>query len=155
MGKGGSGSLILGVVVVAMLAEVGGAKAMTICSMDSTELAECLPAIRGFSPSPPSRECCAVLQKADLHCLCNYKSMLPTYGVNPGLAMGLPKLCGLILPPECSRKYQMWQFVETYDTAYEYEKLMKINLSEVEFCLAFTNNFDIFEDESGKLHIQA
>lgn len=95
---------VLGVIVVVLVAVVGGAKSMTICSMDSTQLAQCLPAIRGPSPSPPTKECCAVIQKADMHCLCSYKHALPNFGVNPGLAMALPKKCGLNPPPECDGK---------------------------------------------------
>ncbi|KAF8414197.1 hypothetical protein HHK36_002197 [Tetracentron sinense] len=101
MARTSNTALVLGVVVMALITIVGGAKGMTICNMDTTELAQCLPAIQGRSPSPPTKGCCAVMQKADMHCLCTYKSVLPTFGINPALAMALPKKCGLKPPPQC------------------------------------------------------
>ncbi|KAK6917833.1 hypothetical protein RJ641_018584 [Dillenia turbinata] len=41
-------------VVVILIANAGGAKAIVICNMDSSELALCLPAISGPATLPPS-----------------------------------------------------------------------------------------------------
>ncbi|KAL6311065.1 hypothetical protein AAG906_011980 [Vitis piasezkii] len=79
------------VVVMVLIAMVGGASAATICNIDTSKLAECLPAVSGRSPPPPTKACCTALLSADLHCLCNYKSALPAFGINPALAMALPK----------------------------------------------------------------
>lgn len=89
------------VVVMVLIAMVGGASAATICNIDTSKLAECLPAVSGRSPPPPTKACCTALLSADLHCLCNYKSALPAFGINPALAMALPKKCGGSLPPNC------------------------------------------------------
>lgn len=89
------------VVVMVLIAMVGGSSAATICNIDTSKLAECLPAVSGRSPPPPTKACCTALLSADLHCLCNYKSALPAFGINPALAMALPKKCGGSLPPNC------------------------------------------------------
>ncbi|KAF8409663.1 hypothetical protein HHK36_005742 [Tetracentron sinense] len=107
MAKTSNITLVLGVVVMVLIAILGGAKAMNICNMDSNQLAECLPAMRGPSPSPPTKGCCAVMRVADMHCLCTYKYLLPTVGVDPALAMALPKKCGLNPPPECGGALDM------------------------------------------------
>ncbi|OVA06578.1 Bifunctional inhibitor/plant lipid transfer protein/seed storage helical domain [Macleaya cordata] len=102
MAKTSEIALVLGVLVVMVLIGMeGGAKAMTICNMDSSQLAQCLPSIKGPSPTPPTQGCCDVMKIADMHCLCTYKAILPTFGVDPKLAMGLPKKCNLNAPPEC------------------------------------------------------
>ncbi|XP_026419804.1 putative lipid-transfer protein DIR1 [Papaver somniferum] len=81
-----------------------GVKGVTICNMDSSQLAECLPAISSgqASPPPPTPGCCDVMKLADMHCLCTYKVILPAFGVDPELAMGVPKKCNLTAPPECN-----------------------------------------------------
>ncbi|XP_068640964.1 putative lipid-transfer protein DIR1 [Aristolochia californica] len=91
------------VVILLVLTASQGGEAMTLCNMDAAQLAECLPAIRAPSPSPPSKGCCDVMGTADLHCLCGYKDsyLLPSFGVDPKLAMALPRKCLLTPPPEC------------------------------------------------------
>ncbi|KAG6637703.1 putative lipid-transfer protein DIR1 [Carya illinoinensis] len=91
----------VGVAVILLIALVGGAKATAICNIDSTKLNQCLPAVSGQSPPPPSKQCCSVVRLANLPCLCSYKSVLPAIGINPVYALALPKKCGLKTPPEC------------------------------------------------------
>ncbi|KAL4185291.1 hypothetical protein AMTRI_Chr10g5160 [Amborella trichopoda] len=95
------GRLTVIAIVVLVIVEFGNG--MEICGMDSGELQQCLPAIRGPSPSAPNPGCCSTIRKADLLCLCSYRDsfLLPTFGVDPKLAMALPRECHLIPPPQC------------------------------------------------------
>ncbi|CAA6659845.1 unnamed protein product [Spirodela intermedia] len=75
------------------LSVAGGAD---ICNVTWDELQECQPAaMPPKPPPPPTRACCAAVEKADLKCLCSYSKLLPDFGVDPELAMKLPKKCGL------------------------------------------------------------
>lgn len=87
-----------------MISGGGRSEAMTLCNMDAAQLGECLPAIRGPSPTPPTKGCCDVIETADLHCLCGYKNsmLLPSFGVDSKLAVALPTKCLLNPPPECN-----------------------------------------------------
>ncbi|KAH6775796.1 hypothetical protein C2S52_013357 [Perilla frutescens var. hirtella] len=76
----------------------------TICNITVSGLAQCLPAITGKSPPRPTKSCCAVMKKANLRCLCNYKSQFTNFGIDPNNAMALPKKCGRKLPLECTKK---------------------------------------------------
>lgn len=106
---GNSSNVLVQFVVVAMvvvfIAGVRGDKPAVVCNVKVTDLAQCLPAISGQSPPPPTKGCCKVMHKVDLKCLCNYKKELIKYGVNPGAAMTLPKKCGLKSPKECTAKF--------------------------------------------------
>ncbi|OIT21529.1 putative lipid-transfer protein dir1 [Nicotiana attenuata] len=73
----------------------------TICRVTINELAECLPAVMGQKPPPPTADCCAALHKADLRCMCNKKSELAQRGINPAAAMKLPKQCKINVPRGC------------------------------------------------------
>ncbi|XP_016473974.1 putative lipid-transfer protein DIR1 [Nicotiana tabacum] len=73
----------------------------TICRVTINELAECLPAVMGQKPPPPTADCCAALRKADLRCMCNKKSELGQLGINPAAAMKLPKQCKINVPHGC------------------------------------------------------
>lgn len=84
-----------------LIAIARGAINSTICNVDSTELAQCLPTISGKSPPPPTKGCCKVVRRVDMKCLCNYKSVLPSFGANPKLAMALPKKCGMKKRSKC------------------------------------------------------
>ncbi|KAL2476058.1 Bifunctional inhibitor/lipid-transfer protein/seed storage 2S albumin superfamily protein [Abeliophyllum distichum] len=97
-------SIFLVLVALFFIATVNGDTTTTICKVKVSELAECLPAIAGKSPSKPTKSCCAAIGKADLHCLCNYKSEFTKFG-DPTKAMALPKQCGLKLPRECNKKF--------------------------------------------------
>ncbi|KAM7504245.1 hypothetical protein LguiB_003149 [Lonicera macranthoides] len=100
--------VVVVVTVVVFIAGVrgeSGDKPTTVCNVKVSDLAQCLPAISGQSPPPPTKGCCKVMHKVDLKCLCNYKKELIKYGVNPGAAMTLPKKCGLKSPKECTAKF--------------------------------------------------
>ncbi|KAJ0103475.1 hypothetical protein Patl1_04052 [Pistacia atlantica] len=89
------------VVAILVIALVGGARAVPVCNIDTKQLDPCKPAVTGNSPPRPSKECCKVVSKADLPCLCSYKNVLPAVGINPKHALALPKKCGLKTPPQC------------------------------------------------------
>ncbi|OWM81338.1 hypothetical protein CDL15_Pgr007376 [Punica granatum] len=80
------------------------ADATEICKIDTAELAECLPAVTGKSPPRPTRKCCGIVRRADMHCLCQYRSVLPAMGIPPENAFALPKKCGLKARPKCRGK---------------------------------------------------
>ncbi|KAK2978343.1 hypothetical protein RJ640_016445 [Escallonia rubra] len=73
------------------------ANSQTICGMSTDGLMLCKPAVSGDNPLPPTADCCSALAKADLPCMCTFKSsrMLPILGIKPDLAMGLPAKCNL------------------------------------------------------------
>ncbi|KAF5199247.1 Bifunctional inhibitor/plant lipid transfer protein/seed storage helical domain [Thalictrum thalictroides] len=93
--------LLFGVVVMVVM--VGGAKSFSICNMDTNQLSQCLPAIQP-PVSPPTTTCCDVIHRANITCLCSYKNLLPTFGVDPGVAMQLPKKCNMTSVPDCASK---------------------------------------------------
>ncbi|KAL5735820.1 hypothetical protein ACOSQ2_030608 [Xanthoceras sorbifolium] len=96
------GVLLVGIWLIAL---VGWATAFSICNIDSTQMMnQCLPAVTGKSPKPPSKQCCAVVRRANLPCLCGYKAVLPGLGIQPKPALALPQKCGLATPPECHCK---------------------------------------------------
>ncbi|KAK7316811.1 hypothetical protein RJT34_00539 [Clitoria ternatea] len=90
---------------IAMLG--GGAKAAALCDIDSTKLSLCYAAVTGNHPPKPNEKCCAVVRHANLPCLCSYKSILPSVGINPTNALALPGKCGLETPPECRQLYDV------------------------------------------------
>ncbi|KAE9598998.1 putative bifunctional inhibitor/plant lipid transfer protein/seed storage helical [Lupinus albus] len=55
----------------------------------------------GKHPRPPNGKCCALVRQANLACLCSYKSLLPSIGINPTNALALPAKCSLRTPPRC------------------------------------------------------
>ena len=94
---------LLAILVVAMLVSIEGSRAFSFCNMDDDALTACKPSVVKPNPSDPTAECCDYLSKADLDCLCGYKTspILPTLGIDPKLAMGLPAKCGLTPPANC------------------------------------------------------
>ncbi|KAI9108578.1 hypothetical protein K1719_020462 [Acacia pycnantha] len=76
----------------------GGAKGEDVCNMDITEFKSCRAAITGQDPPLPIKACCAVLQHGDLPCLCSFKFMMPTLGLDPNNVFALPPKCGLQTP---------------------------------------------------------
>ncbi|KAI9186404.1 hypothetical protein LWI28_016895 [Acer negundo] len=97
------GMLLVGIWLIALVLVGGKTTAFPICNIDSTEMMnQCLPSVSGKSPKPPSKQCCAAVRKAKLPCLCGYKNVLPALGIQPKLALALPKKCGLATPPECN-----------------------------------------------------
>ncbi|KAK9091947.1 hypothetical protein Syun_026858 [Stephania yunnanensis] len=93
-------NLVFLMVMLVVVVGIGGANGVAICGMESSELAQCLPAVRPPG-APPTPGCCGVMHHADLHCLCTFKAVLPGLGIDPALAMALPKKCGIAAPPEC------------------------------------------------------
>ncbi|WOG98527.1 hypothetical protein DCAR_0417870 [Daucus carota subsp. sativus] len=91
--------------LVVLVAVVSADKAPTICNVGVSELGHCLPAITGDKPSWPTKDCCKVMHKVNLPCLCNYKDKFLKYGISPKNALALPKKCGLKLPKQCRGKY--------------------------------------------------
>ncbi|KAF7815905.1 putative lipid-transfer protein DIR1 [Senna tora] len=79
----------------------GGAEGVLLCNIESSKLNLCRAAITGEKPPWPTPKCCAVIGRADLSCLCKYKSLLPSVGINPANALALPGKCGLKLPRGC------------------------------------------------------
>ncbi|KAF9611986.1 hypothetical protein IFM89_037269 [Coptis chinensis] len=90
--------LLVGVLVV--VAILGGSKAINICNMESSQLMQCLPAIRP-PPSAPTPGCCDLIRHANIPCLCSYKPYLPALGIDPTLALQLPKKCNMTDAAEC------------------------------------------------------
>ncbi|XP_020523464.1 uncharacterized protein LOC18434949 isoform X2 [Amborella trichopoda] len=76
-----------------------------ICRMSQDGFKACQPSVSGSSPAPtnPSKVCCKALASADLGCLCSYRHslLLPSFGIDPDLAMQLPAKCNLTTPPQC------------------------------------------------------
>ncbi|KAL3851161.1 hypothetical protein ACJIZ3_013043 [Penstemon smallii] len=95
--------LLLSAVLVADVRGDAAATPTTICSVSVSELVECLPAITGKSPKWPSKGCCSVMRKADMNCLCKYKSDFSKFGVDPAKAMALPEKCAIKLPRACKQ----------------------------------------------------
>ena len=91
--------LVAALLFIALLS--GSAHAVAICNIDSSQLNLCRAAVTGQNPPPPDEKCCAVIRQANLRCLCSYKSILPSFGINPKNALALPAKCGLQLPPNC------------------------------------------------------
>ncbi|KAM7264773.1 hypothetical protein ACFE04_002456 [Oxalis oulophora] len=84
--------------------DILGSEAVSLCNINDAGVNACKPAVTQHDPPvDPSADCCKALKGADLTCLCSYKNspMLPMLGIEPGLAMALPKKCGFTPPPSC------------------------------------------------------
>ncbi|CAM8935139.1 unnamed protein product [Rhodiola kirilowii] len=78
--------------------------AYSLCNMNEEGLNACKPSVtKDPAPVDPSEECCEALKGADLTCLCSYRNsmILPSLGIDPELAMGLPSKCNLAAPEGC------------------------------------------------------
>lgn len=95
-------ALLVATIGLVMIAE-GGNAVTTVCGVDEDGQASCKPSIMGPSPTEPTSECCKALLGADLKCLCDYKSspLLPALGIDPDLAIGAVKKCGITPPKDC------------------------------------------------------
>ncbi|KAK9141088.1 hypothetical protein Scep_010769 [Stephania cephalantha] len=100
--------LVVVVVVLNFVIDSNGAKATKvddakICNMTVAELMECKPAAVAPNPPPPTQACCSGLSHGDMGCLCSYKNspLLPSFGINPTLALQIPAKCGLSNKPPC------------------------------------------------------
>ncbi|KAH1155164.1 hypothetical protein AAZX31_18G173900 [Glycine max] len=101
MAQSSGKTLVQWLVAALLIALLGGAQAVAICNIDSSQLNLCRAAVTGQNPPPPDEKCCAVIRQANLRCLCSYKSILPSFGINPKNALALPGKCGLQSPPNC------------------------------------------------------
>ncbi|RDX94764.1 putative lipid-transfer protein DIR1, partial [Mucuna pruriens] len=96
MAQSNGKTLVLWLLATLLIALLGGAQAVIFCNVDSSQLNSCRAAITGQNPPPPDEKCCAVIRRANLPCLCGYKSLLPVIGINPKNALALPDSNGLL-----------------------------------------------------------
>ncbi|XWS76005.1 hypothetical protein CRYUN_Cryun01aG0140400 [Craigia yunnanensis] len=97
-----TGKLVVSMMImVALMAE--GSRAMTLCDMNDEGLEACKPSVTQPNPVDPSPECCEALKGANLTCLCSYRNslLLPSFGIDPELALALPPKCKLEMPHDC------------------------------------------------------
>ncbi|XP_027368601.1 putative lipid-transfer protein DIR1 [Abrus precatorius] len=101
MAQSSGNTLVQWLVAALLISLLSGAKPFQICNIDSNQLKLCRAAVSGQNPPPPDEKCCAVIRQANLPCLCGYKSILPSIGINPKNALALPGKCGMKNPPNC------------------------------------------------------
>ncbi|KAF5746263.1 hypothetical protein HS088_TW06G00433 [Tripterygium wilfordii] len=75
----------------------------SICNISNEGLMACKPAVTKENPQPPTKECCQAIQGADFKCLCKLKAdpRLPGLGIDPDLALDLPRKCNISPSPTC------------------------------------------------------
>ncbi|OIW16380.1 hypothetical protein TanjilG_19096 [Lupinus angustifolius] len=93
--------LVQWLVAAMLIAMLGGTQGVVFCNIDSNNINVCRAAVTGQHPPQPTGKCCALVRQANLPCLCSYKSLLPSIGINPTNALALPAKCGLRTPPGC------------------------------------------------------
>ncbi|KAE8646001.1 hypothetical protein Csa_015500 [Cucumis sativus] len=80
--------------------------AYPLCKIDTSDLKLCRSAVTPpdhGQPLPlPTEDCCSVVRHADLKCLCNLKSVLPSMGIDTANALALPSKC-LVLEKSSAR----------------------------------------------------
>ncbi|KAL5781991.1 hypothetical protein ACOSP7_007020 [Xanthoceras sorbifolium] len=78
-------------------------EAQSICNMSVSDLMTCKPSVTPPNPTQPTATCCSALSHANMQCLCGYRNskLLPSFGIDPNLAMQLPRKCNLPHPPNC------------------------------------------------------
>ncbi|XP_010545262.1 PREDICTED: putative lipid-transfer protein DIR1 [Tarenaya hassleriana] len=92
--------LVMAMALTAIVVEE--AYGIPICNIDTNDLGQCRAAVTGNQPPPPTGECCGVIKRSDLSCLCKYKSYLPAVGIDPSKATTLLSKCGISnAPPAC------------------------------------------------------
>ncbi|XP_019184100.1 PREDICTED: putative lipid-transfer protein DIR1 [Ipomoea nil] len=95
---------ILMIMSIILAANIFHGDCYTLCNMTDDGLQACKPSVTLPDPvDPPSAACCTALSTADLPCLCSQKGspMLSFLGIDPDLAMALPKKCNLTPPANC------------------------------------------------------
>ncbi|KAK7299995.1 hypothetical protein RJT34_10826 [Clitoria ternatea] len=93
--------MVIALATVLVLLLIDGGEGFEICNIDSSQLNLCRVAVTGPNPPPPDQKCCEVIRQANLPCLCQYKSLLPSIGIDPKNAFALPPKCGINNPPQC------------------------------------------------------
>ncbi|EFH40653.1 hypothetical protein ARALYDRAFT_495629 [Arabidopsis lyrata subsp. lyrata] len=64
--------------------------------------------VTGDNPPSPRKECCEVLQAANLECICRFKYFLPVLAVYPSKVQALLSKCGVTtIPPACQGKIKI------------------------------------------------
>ncbi|KAG7538039.1 Bifunctional inhibitor/plant lipid transfer protein/seed storage helical domain superfamily [Arabidopsis suecica] len=90
------------VTVLAALVLMEEPTSIPACNINANHLEKCHPAITGDNPPSPRKECCEVLQAANLECICRFKSFLPVLAVYPSKVQALLSKCGVTtIPPAC------------------------------------------------------
>ncbi|KAF3338385.1 lipid-transfer protein DIR1 [Carex littledalei] len=61
---------------------------------------DCLSAVRGSNPPPPTAKCCNAIRDANMKCLCSYlsSSFFCIFGINTNEGKKLPGKCGIAGP---------------------------------------------------------
>ncbi|KDP42880.1 hypothetical protein JCGZ_23822 [Jatropha curcas] len=93
-------------VVATLLIIVGElylSNAQNVCNTLPQDLLPCKPATTPPHPPPPTGECCLVLARGGMSCLCSFvnSNLLPALGIDPDLALQLPAKCNLPHIPNC------------------------------------------------------
>ncbi|XP_010482992.1 PREDICTED: putative lipid-transfer protein DIR1 [Camelina sativa] len=89
-------------IVLAALVLMEKPTSIPACNINANYLENCRPAVTGDNPPSPSKECCLVLQAANLECICRSKSYLPVLGVYPSKVQDLLSKCGVTtIPTAC------------------------------------------------------
>ncbi|EOA14251.1 hypothetical protein CARUB_v10027409mg [Capsella rubella] len=89
-------------IVLAALVLMEKPSSIPACNINANYLEKCRPAIIGDTPLSPGRECCEVLQNANLECICRSKSYLPVFAVYPSKVHALLSKCGVTtIPASC------------------------------------------------------
>ncbi|KAG6555984.1 hypothetical protein Mapa_001924 [Marchantia paleacea] len=97
-------ALVVALVLMGILAfsHVSEAASKKNCGKDPLgALMPCLKAVIGSKPPAPDAECCKVVRKANLDCLCDaFTSAKPPPGFKPNIsaALALPKKCKRSIP---------------------------------------------------------
>lgn len=101
--EGTSQRFIITMIVMVVLNNFGQfSTAQTICKVSIDGLMTCKPAVTPPNPAPPVAACCSAVAGADFKCLCAYKNMLPSLGIDPNLAFQVPKKCKLSKAVNCA-----------------------------------------------------
>ncbi|CAL9243662.1 unnamed protein product [Arabidopsis halleri] len=96
------------VTVLAALVLMEEPTSIPACNINVNHLEKCRPAITGDNPPSPRKECCEVLQAANLECICRFKSFLPVLAVYPSKVQALLSKCGVTtIPPACQGKIKI------------------------------------------------
>lgn len=86
-----------------MVAIVRGTEGVGLCEMSEDGVRSCRPSLTPPEPVDPSAKCCEALSGANFSCFCYYRNsfMLPYFGIDPELVLGLPSKCNLTNPTNC------------------------------------------------------
>ncbi|KAM3334734.1 hypothetical protein ACQJBY_029264 [Aegilops geniculata] len=86
------------VAVALLLAMAAASVSGTVCGVDLGSMKDACGSYcaRGSREARPSGQCCGVLRKANLQCLCKLKRNYGSFGsIDAGRAMQIPGKCGI------------------------------------------------------------